>query len=414
MVRFWRRLSLLQRFSFTNAVVAIALAVILSAATVQAITSFAVRDEAQVAAELVLRTITAQLDPTDFAGALPRARAAFLDGLFRAHGISDRVLRIRLWRADGKLLYSNASEPASLKMSGVDLSAPGGFERLLKRQARVDRATPEVLRFFVPVVMPDEAKPLAAFEIFTDLTRLNQQLGRIRAIVWTTVPLGVLVSYVAVFMLVRNASQRLHKQQADLKVAHLGTFESLATAIDAKDTATGSHSSNVARLSTVLAMELGLTVAEIEEVRICGRLHDVGKIAIPDAILLKPGPLDLLELPIMRSHVEHGYEILRSAPLSENIKQGVLASHERWDGKGYPRGLAGETIPLIARIVAVVDAYDVMTSDRPYRNALSFNEALRRLQRDAGAQFDAAVVRGFVTLIRNGELPHSRLAAASG
>src|SRR5688572_1593518 len=145
MVRFWNRLSLLQRFTIASATIAMALAVVLSAATVRAIESFAVKDEAQVAAELVLSTIAPQLRPADFRGALPQDRRALLDALFRTHGVSDRVLRIRLWRADRRLLYSNVPEPQAMQTAGPDLSTRTGFAVFTERQRRLENIAPGVL-----------------------------------------------------------------------------------------------------------------------------------------------------------------------------------------------------------------------------------------------------------------------------
>jgi len=400
MARVWNRLTLLQRFTLASATIAVALAVVLSNAIVRAIESFATRDEGQVAADLVLRTIAPQLRPADFKGTLPPERRALLDELFLAHGVSYRALRIRLWRADGALLYSNVPEPKALLPAGVDLSTQNGYAVFVERQGRLERITPSVLRFFVPVQAAGNPKPIAAFEIFYDLTHLHQQLQPVRRIVWIAVLLGFFFLYTSVDVLVRRASRRLLKQQDDLKAAHLGTYEALASAIDAKDSYTGDHSAHMADLAAWVGRLLRLPPDVVEDVRVGARLHDLGKIGVPDAILNKPGPLNPDELVIMRRHAERGFEILQKAPVSEAAKLAVRHSHERWDGKGYPAGLAGEAIPLVARIVTVVDAYEAMTSDRPYRKALPVQEALARLERDAGSHFDPHIARTFVQLIR--------------
>lgn len=404
MLWLWKRLTLLQRFTLASAAIAVALGLVLVTATIQAIESFAVKDEAQVAAELVLRAVGTQLRPADFGGPLPPDRRALLDALFRAHGISDRSLRIRLWRVDGQLLYTNASDDSlegaeRLDLSAVDLSTESGYAALLANRGQIERTSPSVVRFFVPAVVEGDPKPLAAFEIFYDLTHLEQQLRFIRRTIWTAVPAGFFLLYASVFVLVRRASRRLLEQQAQLIAAHLGTYEALASAIDAKDSYTGDHSTNVADLAAALARELGLPAEEVEETRMGARLHDLGKIGVPDAILVKPGSLTPEEFGVMRDHAERGFEIVRKAPLSPRAKLAVRHNHERWDGTGYPDRLAGEAIPLTARIVAVVDAFEAMTSDRPYRRALPLEEALKRLQQEAGAQFDPRIVRAFVRLV---------------
>ena len=416
MATHWSRLTLLQRFTIVSAALALGIAVLLSTVTVRAIESTAVKDEAQVAAEVVLQTISRELRPADFKGTLPPARWKVLDALFRAHGISDRLLRIRLWRADGRLLYSNVPESVPPKIAGVDFTTENGFAEFLERRGYLDAAGPDVARFFVPVVVTGERKPLGAFEIFYDLTHLNVQLRNTRRTVWIAVPLGFLVLYASVFVLVRRASRRLMKQQADLIQAHLGTYQSLASAIDAKDSYTGNHSTTVSDNAAQLAQALRLSPEIVEETRIAARLHDLGKIGIPDAILMKPGALTPEEFAIMRKHADHGFEILRRAPLSKNIKLAVLYSHERWDGKGYPIGLSAEAIPIIARIISVADAYEAMTSDRPYRKALPVEEAIRRLEQGAGSQFDPNVARVFIQMVRAVKKPEdaSLAVAVSG
>jgi len=210
------------------------------------------------------------------------------------------------------------------------------------------------------------------------------------------VPLGLFILYGSVFVLVRRASRQLLKQQNELIAAHLGTYQALAGAIDAKDSYTGDHSTSVATLAEEVGRVLGLRADLVEDAKIAARLHDVGKIGVPDAILMKPGPLTPEEWTVMRKHAEAGFEILRHAPLSDGVKQAVLHSHERWDGNGYPDGLAAEAIPLLARIVMVVDAFEAMTGDRPYRKGMPREEALERLRTNAGTQFDPSVVRAFV------------------
>ena len=399
MTRLWGRLTLLQRFTISSAVIAVGLAVLLSAVTVQAIQTFAVKDEAQVAAELVLRTFAPQLRASDFHGSLPAERVALFNALFRAHGISDQLLRVRLWRADGRLLYSNAREPDGLKMVKADLSTPGGYRAFVQARQGLESDSPGVGRFFVPVHLSGDPRTLGAFEIFYDLTLLQQRLAATRRTIWTAVPLGLFVLYASVFVLVRRTSRQLLKQQADLMAALLGTYHALASAIDTKDSYTGDHSTKVADLAVEVGRALRLPVEVIDEIRVGARLHDLGKIGVPDAILMKPGPLSLDEQAVMRRHAEAGFSILQQAPVSNYVRQAVRHTHERWDGKGYPDGLGGDAIPLLARIVGVADAYEAMTSDRPYRKGMSSQTALKRLRADAGSHFDPAIVDVFVTLV---------------
>ena len=176
-------------------------------------------------------------------------------------------------------------------------------------------------------------------------------------------------------------------------------FQGLILAVDTKDRYTKRHSEDVARYAVFLGRRLGLEEEAIQTLRVAGLLHDVGKIGIPDHILRKPGRLTDEENEIVQQHVVLGDMIVRDLPNVELIRAGVRHHHERWDGKGYIDRLAGEEIPLVARILAVGDAFSAMTTTRPYRKALDIGEALRRLEDSAGTQLDEALVRHFVAAI---------------
>jgi putative nucleotidyltransferase with HDIG domain len=173
------------------------------------------------------------------------------------------------------------------------------------------------------------------------------------------------------------------------------TLEALAKAIDARDKYTAGHSERVTSYTLVLASAMQLPPADLEILHRAGMLHDIGKVGVPDRVLLKPGALDPAERAIIESHVTIGYEMLRELPFLRDALPAIRGHHERWDGKGYPDRLAGEGIHLYARIMTVADSYDAMTSARPYRTALPVEEAARRLRADSGTQFDPAVIRAF-------------------
>ncbi|MEA2519905.1 MAG: hypothetical protein QOF49_1985 [Chloroflexota bacterium] len=174
-------------------------------------------------------------------------------------------------------------------------------------------------------------------------------------------------------------------------------LQGLVLAVDTKDRYTKRHSDDVARYGVFLAERLGLGAELVRSVHTAGLLHDVGKIGIPDPILRKPGKLTATEYDIVKQHVALGHMIVRDVPDLDLVRAGIRHHHERWDGAGYLDRLAGEDIPLIARILAVGDAFSAMTTTRPYRKALDLREALVRLEDAAGSQLDEALVRAFVT-----------------
>jgi HD-GYP domain-containing protein (c-di-GMP phosphodiesterase class II) len=184
----------------------------------------------------------------------------------------------------------------------------------------------------------------------------------------------------------------------DLNAMFLGTLEALTASIDAKDRYTCGHSRRVAHLTAQLARAIGLDDNTVARCHIAGLVHDVGKIGVPEAVLLKPGKLNADEFAWIRKHPEIGYRILKDIPQLNDILPGVLHHHERWDGQGYPQGLAGEGIPLVARLISLADSFDAMSSTRTYRSALSRRQVLSEIGKCNGSQFDPALGSAFLDL----------------
>ena len=181
----------------------------------------------------------------------------------------------------------------------------------------------------------------------------------------------------------------------------------LARAIEARDPYSSGHAARVTAIAEVIAARLGWDDEQIDVLRIGAALHDIGKLAVPDTVLRKPGPLSQAELDHVRAHPQEGAKMLGLVGTLRAAVPCVLHHHERWDGHGYPTGSAGEEIPIEARVLAVADAYDAMTSDRPYRRALTSERAISELERCAGTQFDPDVVAVFAEAWRHGAFEHS-------
>ena len=197
-----------------------------------------------------------------------------------------------------------------------------------------------------------------------------------------------------------------HKSQGRRAAAAFEVKHALLSALAHRDPELSDHVDDVAELAAGVAATLGCDPAQVEAIRIAAELHDIGKIAIPEAILDKPGPLTGEEWALMRQHTIAGERIILASPALADVAPLVRSSHERWDGAGYPDQLAGESIPLGARIIAVCDSYHAMTSDRTYRRALSVEVAVTELCACAGSQFDPPVVEAFLRLrARAGSAP---------
>ena len=267
------------------------------------------------------------------------------------------------------------------------------------------------------------------FSTATAFVRGNDPVAHLQAIAslsWLTVPLYVPVltlfvyayhtyslDLVLVFFVPTLAAQRLlhlYRQEKEathrlgaandrLRRASLSFATALVATLDARDQYTAGHSAAVAIYARDIAQRMGLTEEQQELVHLCGLVHDIGKIGLPAGLLEKPGPLTLEERRQMEQHSEIGERILRNVDDYSEIADVVRSHHERIDGMGYPDGISSDEIPLLARIIGVADAYDAMTSDRPYREALPSRVARMRLAQAVGTQFDTAVVAAFEAIL---------------
>jgi ribonuclease P protein subunit RPR2 len=199
----------------------------------------------------------------------------------------------------------------------------------------------------------------------------------------------------------RPHNQQAHSALRELEEVHEVTVAALAAALELRDDETGGHAQRVTALALELAHAVAPELAADPELRYGFLLHDIGKIGVPDAILLKPMQLTPAEKRQMEFHTTLGEQLISSVPHLQGVAREVIAfHHERWDGTGYPWGLAGEKIPLSARIFSVADAFDAISNDRPYQRASSVDTALEKIGANAGSQFDPHVVEAFVPLVR--------------
>ncbi len=257
-----------------------------------------------------------------------------------------------------------------------------------RRLVLVNRATTLSENWQWPAVRELIIVPLCeGVNCFGWLVAFNQTHGEAFGTVETS-----LLSSVATILGIHSGNAELYRQQREL---FAGVVQAITCAIDAKDPYTCGHSDRVARVAVCLAQALGCDAEQLDTIYLSGLLHDVGKIGIDDQVLRKPGKLTAGEYEHIKTHTEIGYKILSDIKQLDEVLPVVLHHHERWDGKGYPQGLAGEAIPFLARIIAVADSFDAMSSDRPYRSGMT-DEQLDAILRDgAGTQWDPRVVDMF-------------------
>ena len=196
-------------------------------------------------------------------------------------------------------------------------------------------------------------------------------------------------------------SLELRKTTTELEVAQAETVRRLSMAVEFRDEDTGAHIERIGRFSTLLAEQIGLEGELCERMSHAAPLHDVGKVAIPDAILLKPGKLTAEERAIVETHAEEGHRLLKgsSSAILDMAATIALSHHEKWDGSGYPRGVSGESIPIEGRVVAIADVFDALTSDRVYRKAFSVEEAVQMMRDERGKHFDPVLLDAFMDVL---------------
>jgi HD-GYP domain-containing protein (c-di-GMP phosphodiesterase class II) len=329
--------------------------------------------------------------------------------------------RLRVWRWDGVLLYSSDTSA----QIGQESSATDELEAARQGRAvsRVDDADDLVgsatlgaqsfFHVFVPLSLDGSSGVQAVLEVEQPYLPVHDRIQRAETAIYIGVAgaMGFLYAVLSTFVMrgSRTASRQrrqlvLHAQH--MKRSHDSLTQMLCAALDLRDQATKGHSLRVARLAVAVGEQMDLPEETLTHLEQAAMLHDLSKVGLPDVILDKAGPLDEDEWEEIQKHPEIAYQIVRDIPFLQRAGDIILHHHERFDGGGYPRGLMGEEIPLGARIFAVVDAYDAMTSDRSYRRAGSHASAVREIKRNSGTQFDSRAVDAFLAanskgLIRN-------------
>lgn len=252
-------------------------------------------------------------------------------------------------------------------------------------------------------------------ELSAGVEELKYGTGKTPLKVYTQDELGKLTrNFNEMVSLISEQRDRLSKYAIDLEEAYISIVKVVAAAIDARDTYAHGHSARVAGLSLLIGKQLGLPKEDLKDLEIACLFHDVGKIKTPDSILLKPHQLSPAEYKEMTQHVDYGASILSWAPSLSKYIPSTLHHHEWYNGKGYPKGLSGDDIPQFAAIIAIADSYDAMTSDRPYRKALSKEQALREISRNSGTQFRPDLAAVFLDLMETGDNHHIPLYVVGG
>jgi putative nucleotidyltransferase with HDIG domain len=321
---------------------------------------------------------------------------------------------MNVYARDGRLAFSTVRpERVGRRRSSPDLRAT--VESGAPSAAIVDAMGdgPRVVKVWAPL-HATSGRVLGATEVTLDDSAVTQIVADARRTIWYAVGLVFAVLWLVLALLVRGASARMHTQHVDLETrSHdlvessreleatlLETIETLNAAVEARDPYTAGHSQRVRRVSLAIGRELRLSAKQLGALATAALFHDIGKIGMPDSILTKPGKLDRAEAAVMREHVTRGAEIVsRISSLKDSVPV-IRHHHERWDGLGYPDRLSGTDVPVEAAIIAIADAWDAMTTDRPYAAALDVEQAMLQIHAGRGKQFNPTVVDAFLSVAR--------------
>jgi putative nucleotidyltransferase with HDIG domain len=338
------------------------------------------------------------------------------------------ILSVKVWRPDGVIAYTNLETdrigkrfPISDELrDALNGKGQARFADLSKEEdeAEAGLGVKNVVEAYVPIRVSATGKPIGAYEIYADASRLTASIAARRELIWAATGGVFLALWLASVLLVRGASRTLRRQWRELQEhsaalaesyeklesSTLEAIESLNATVEAKDPYTAGHSKRVHDISLQIGLRLGLGEPELDALRYGALFHDIGKIAIPDAILTKPAALTDDEYEVMKGHSLEGARIAaKFGRLRESVPV-IRHHHERWDGRGYPGGLADERIPRGATIVGLADAWDAMTTERPYSAAMTYAAALEELRLGRGTQFSPEVVDAMLGLASEGKI----------
>lgn len=395
----------------------------LIARTVLSESTRAVRGSVEVVVESALA-------PDDFSRPLSGPELTAFDARVHQQLLGNEIVGLTIFNVDGIAIYSTdhaeigkqvgERQDFLLALSGQTVSrvqrtaAPGESRTDFNRWGRLASS-------FAPLVLA--GRPVGCYESHQRYAPIGDIVAKASWIAWAFIALACVAAYAGQIGILRTAEWRVELSEArladtgrrldaslqELESHVIGTLQALVSAVDAKDSYTASHSLGVADCARAIGRRMGLDESDLLLLEKASLLHDVGKIGVAERILLKPGPLTDEERAMVREHADLGARMVESIPFLAEVVPIIRHHHERWDGAGYPDSLAGDEIPLLARILTVADSYDAMISERPYRGPLSFFRVRQQLRRNRGTQFDPRVVAALIEAMRAGEVamgPH--------
>jgi putative nucleotidyltransferase with HDIG domain len=414
-----RSVTLLRAFVLLSALILASGAMVLGSLLTEALRGQSVDDAKLSLTQFTNAVVGPRLVRDGVIVATPEAVAALTGDL------SERpdILSVKVWQADGTLVWTSLAQerigkrfPLGKDLRGVIRSGEpeGELEDLHDAEDAVEAGlgVSSVLEVYAPVRF--DGRVIGAYEIYADSRPLESSIVGRKRLMWTATALVFAALWAVLVLLVRVASRTLTRQTTILRERSkalntsyrrleenaLEAVETLNATVEAKDPYTAGHSLRVQRIAVAVGEELGFSRQQLDTLRFGGLFHDIGKLAVPDHILTKPDRLTPEEYEAIKEHSAEGARIMAKFGRLRDAVPVIRHHHERWDGKGYPDGLAGEDIPLAAAVVGLADAWDAMTTERPYQRALDLDEAYAEIRNGRGTQFAPDVVDAFFRAVR--------------
>ena len=419
-----RSLTLLRAFLVLSAVILASGAVVLGTLLTGALRAQAVDDAEKSLADYTDAVVGPHL-VEDGEVVVDEEAAAVLE-----HDLEHRedVVNVKVWSADGTLAWTGLARERIGRQyplggglaEAIETGEPEGHLEDLPEEedAREALGISKLLEVYAPISADGEV--VGAYEIYADAAPLEASIAGRRQLIWLTTAGVFALLWLAFALLVRSASRTMARQTEVLRERSraladsyqrleenaLEAVETLNATVEAKDPYTAGHSRRVQRIAVAVGEELGFSPKQLEALRFGGMFHDIGKLSVPDSILTKPDRLTPEEYEGIKEHSAEGARIVAKLGRLREAVPIIRHHHERWDGGGYPDGLAGTEIPLAAAVVGLADAWDAMTTERPYHRALDLDEAFSEVREGRGTQFVPEVVDAFFSVVRKrpGEL----------